>query len=298
MLYYAVLPTFSKTMNKLIAIFLSLALGMMAFGQSAETRAQFYGQEPPKPEVRIPELPAFSPDFGLNLAWHSRNMKEGWTRCDGPTGALQAEFSESGAYLGFWGAYDFTDRVNRKWRFQETRLYAGFAMNFINAGKFGPVTIDLSWTYNHYLDHSRDDAPELSLAFALDQLYHRGRWQAAASLTLNHNYDDEESWLDFATRLTCLLDEAGRKSIVTSFHLYWGDSRKVRTITSRQGIGNAFYAAVLQTEYEWYFTDHLALSPYIALASAPDRRARHAAKASPRDASATVWAGLRLTWQF
>ena len=286
-------------MNKLIAISLGLAMGMaLAWGQSAETRAKFYGQESPKPEIKLPELPPFSPDFGLNLAWHSRNMKEGWTRCDGPTGILQAEFAESGAYLGFWGAYDFTDRVNRKWRFQETRLYAGYAMNFINAGKFGPVTIDLSWTYNHYLDHSHDDAPELSLAFALNQLYHHGRWQAAASLALNHNYDDEETWLDFATRLTCVLDEEGRKNLVTSLHFYWGDSRKVRAIANRPGLGNAFYTSVLQTEFEWRFTEHLTLAPYLALATAPDQRARHAAQDSPMNANATLWAGLQLTWQW
>ena len=283
-----------------LALFFVVALAATALAQSAATRAKFYGQEPP-PEAeqpRIPDLPPFSPDFSIDLGWHSRNMREGWTRCDGPVGTLQAEFSESGAYLGFWGAYDFTDRVNRKWHFQDTRLYAGFAMDFINTGTFGPVTIDLSWTYNHFLDHTTDDNGELGLTLALNQLIHKGRWLGAVSLGLNHNYDDEESWLDLAGRITCLLDENGRKSIVTTLHLYWGDTAKLQALTDRCVNGNAFYAAVLQTEFEWHLTDHLTLSPYLALSSAPDRRARHAAKDSPMDSSALLWAGFRFGWQF
>ena len=292
-------------MHILLTLFLALAFATNAFSQSAETRAQFYGQEPTPPptpaEARAKhlwELPPFDPDFAVDLGWHSRNMREGWTRCDGPTGTIQAEFAESGAYFGAWGAYNFTDRVNRQWRFQDTRFYAGFAMDFLNAGDFGPVTIDLSWTYNHYLDHQTDDAGELGITFAFNQLYQKDRWLATASLGLNHNYDDEETWFDLAGRLTCLLDESGRTSIVTTFHLYWGDTAKLQDITNQRVNGNAFYAVVLQTEFDWHLTDHLSLSPYLALSSAPDRRARHAAKDAPMNSSALLWAGIRLGWQF
>ena len=291
-------------MRSLLTLLFAVALATTAFSQSAETRAQFYGQQPPTPTPaeskakRLLELPPFDPDFAVDLGWHSRNMREGWTRCDGSTGTIQAEFSESGAYLGVWGAYDFTDHVNRKWRFQDTRFYVGFAMDFLNAGDFGPVTIDLSWTYSHYLDHSTDDGGEVGIAFALNQLYQKNRWLAAASLGLNHNYDDEETWLDLAGRLACLLDESGRKSIVTTLHLYWGDTAKVRDVTDRRVNGNAFYALVFQTEFEWRLTEHLTLSPYLALSCAPDHRARLAAKDAPMDSAAILWAGIRLGYQF
>jgi len=290
-------------MRKFLALLFCLALCANAAAQSAETRAQFYNQPPPQPTPeakfqRLLELPPFHPEFALDLGWHSRNIREGWTRCDGPTGTLQAEFAEGGAYLGVWAAYDFTDRANRQWRFQENRFYTGFAMDFINAGDFGPVTIDLSWTYNHYLDHTADDAGELGLAFALNQLYQKDRWLAAISLGLNHNYDDEETWLDLAGRLTCLIDPAGRKSIVTTLHLYWGDTAKLQAVTDRRVNGNAFYATVLQTEFEWHLTEHLTLSPYLALSCAPDRRARHAAQAAPMHSAAILWTGLRLACQF
>ncbi len=289
-------------MQKSLSILCYLTICViLAYGQSAETRAKFYGEEPPPPPdkfQKLMELPPFSPDFAVDAGWHSRNMREGWTRCDGPIGTIQAEFAESGAYLGVWGAYDFTDRVNRKWRFQDTRFYAGFAMDFINAGDYGPVTVDLSWTYNHYLDHSTDDAGEIGLTLSLNQLYQKERWHAATSLGVNHNYDDEETWLDLAGRLTCLLDESGRKSIVTTLHLYWGDTAKLQHLTDRRVDGNAFYAVVLQTEFDWYLTEHLHLSPYLALAGAPDRRARHAAKENPMDAAAILWAGLRIGWLF
>ena len=286
-------------MKRFLVLLLSLVLAATAFAQSAETRAKFYGQEPPPAESpRVPALPPFSPDFGLDLGWHSRSMREGWTRCDGPVGTLQAEFSESGAYLGFWGAYDFTDRVNRKWRFQDTRFYAGFGMDFVNAGSFGPVTLDLSWTYNHYLDHTTDDNGEIGLTVALNQLFQQGRWLGALSLGVNHNYDDEETWMDLAGRVTCLLDESGRKSIITTLHLYWGDTAKLQDITERRVNGNAFYAVVLQTEFNWHLTEHLYLAPYLALSCAPDRRARRAAREMPMDSVAVLWAGLRVGLQF
>ena len=286
-------------MRNILFFFLFLALCSNVFAQSAETRAKFYGKEPPPaPTPRIPEPPPFSPDFSLDLAWHSRNMREGWTRCDGPTGTIQTEFSESGAYLGFWGAYDFTDRVNRQWRFQDTRFYTGFAMDFINAGTLGPVTVDLSWTYNHYLDHTTDDNGEIGLTLALNHLFQKKQWLGAASLAANHNYDDEETWLDLAGRLTYLFDEAGRKSIVTTLHLYWGDTAKLQGLTNHDVDGNAFYAVVLQTEFNWHLTDHLYLAPYLALSCAPDRRARHAAQDDPMDSAAVLWAGIRFGWQF
>ncbi|MBR6470491.1 MAG: hypothetical protein IKS83_01715 [Victivallales bacterium] len=289
-------------MRNILFFFLCLALCSNVFAQSAETRAKFYGQpSPPKTadtSPRVPELPPFSPDFSIDLAWNSRNMREGWTRCDGPTGTLQAEFSESGAYLGFWGAYDFTDRVNRKWRFQDTRFYAGFSMDFINAGTLGPVTVDLSWTYNHYLDHTTDDNGEIGLTLALNQLIQKDRWLAGAAISVNHNYDDEETWLDLAGRVIFPLDDDARKSIVTTLHLYWGDTAKLQGLTNHDVDGNAFYATVLQTEFEWKLTAHLRLAPYLAFSYAPDRRARHAAQTDPMNSAGILWAGIHLVWQF
>lgn len=276
-------------------LFVLLAAASLAWGQSAETRQQFYHPEQ-VPVVR-PVRP-FEPEFNAALTLSSRYMRDGWCRNSDSVALGQAELTESGLYLGTRSTFDFTNKAHRRNRFQDARFYMGFGMPFTNTGCMGPVVVDICWTYNLYPDHAKENSGELSLAFQLNEIWQKGRWAQSGDLTFSHNYDKNETYAVLGTTLYFVLREDGSLQLENSALLYWGDTRKLRRLTDSQCDGNAFYTAAYQCSLPWHFKENWTLTPFVEVDIHPDGRARKAAKADDFNSTANFLAGLRLSCHF
>lgn len=245
----------------------------------------------------FPEL-EFAPDFNTALDWSSRHMREGWARNDRPVGIGQAELSERGGYLGVFAVYDFNDRLNRKWRFEESRFYAGISGDYAGEGSHGPLSFDFSWAYLYYPKRTRSNSAEISADLAMHEFYKGDDWFFGLGVTLIHDYELEEStiapYLEFSQRLNA----SGTLNWDAVATLYWGDTKKVKNITDGGCGSSAFYASTLKVSLHWEFAQGWRLSPYAAISAYPDRRARNAAKVSEMNCEAVFWGGLRLTRTF
>ena len=283
-----------------------LAAGM-AFAQSLETVRRFYeaaeekpapAQNAPAAEVKREEPVAFAPEFSAGVEAASRHLYEGWTRNDRPVGIVQAEFSESIGYAGFWGVYDFNDRLGRKWRFEEERFYAGVHCPLTQDASQTPVELDLSWTYLRYPRRTRLDSAELSAGLNAPEIYGGRGWRVGYGLALLHDYELETTALVQHLEYERFLNDSGTLSGLLRGELHWGDTGKARHLTDGGCDGNAFHAAVARAEISWRFHKNWEAVPYVAAAMHPDGRAREAARASALDSAAVVWGGIRLSCHF
>jgi hypothetical protein len=273
-------------------------------GQSLETIMRF--NEPmqersapaPSAEVKREEPMAFAPEFSAGVEASGRYMYEGWARNDRPVGIVQAEFSESIGYLGFWGVYDFNDRLGRRWRFEEERFYAGVHCPLTQATAEKPVELDLNWTCLRYPRRSRLDSAELSLGLNAPEIYRGRDWRLGFGLALVHDYELETTAMVPHLEYEHFLNDGGTLSALLRGEMHWGDTGKVRRLTDGGCDGNAFHAAVLRAELSWRFHKNWEAVPYVATALHPDRRARQAARDSALDSEAVLWGGLRVSCHF
>lgn len=282
-------------MMAVLAVLSSVCL----WGQSAATRAKFYGlpaPEPQRPEVR-PVRP-FEPDFSAVVSLNSKYFREGWCRNSSPVAIGQFEISESGLYLGTKAVFNFSDRAGRGRHFQDARYYLGCGVPFANTGHMGPVTVDLCWTYNTYPGDSSENSGEIALSFLLDEIWKKGCFALTGGLSLNHNYGKNESYAVADATLHFSLVESGNLQLENAFMLFWGDSRKTRRLTDGKCDGNAFYTAGFQCALPWNINEIWSLTPFVEVDVHPDSRTRKAAKDDSFNASANVQAGLRLTCRF
>lgn len=245
---------------------------------------------PPAPPAVIP----FEPSLALSAEWSSRYMKYGWCRNDRPVGILQAEFSESVGYVGVRGVYDFTDTVNRQWQFQEAWFYAGASADFVNAGEWGPVTVELSWTHNTMPGNSGENHGEIGLGFYLNQMYVSEQCRLSSGLQIDYDYDRSAANIRFNLAWEQCLNREGTLFWRSDAALYWGDTSKIYLLTEKCRREHGFYATVWRTALEWHFREGWRLSPEISFAYVPERPLRQAAGESAWHHPSTLWGGIRI----
>ncbi|MCQ2396643.1 MAG: hypothetical protein MJ106_02975 [Lentisphaeria bacterium] len=279
-------------MNK-ICLFWALLAGLACtciWGQSAATRAKFYGLPEPAPVPQEPQLPPvkpFEPDFAVGISLDSKYFRDGWCRNSSPVAVGQFEICESGLYLGTKDVFDFSDKAGRGRHFQ-----------YANTGHMGPVNVDFCWTYNTYPGDSRENSGEISLALQLSEILKKGCFVLTGGVSLNHNYGKNETYAVADAVLHFSLLESGDLQFEHAFMLFWGDTWKVRRITNGECDGNAFYSAGCQCALPWNVNDALTITPFVEVDVHPDSRARKAAKNDAFNANANVQAGLKLTCHF
>lgn len=307
--------------TRIIPVFL-VFLSMALLGQSAETRARFQGTAPnppplapnplrqqlrglplppppppmtPEKAAALPPMPEFSPALSLSAEWATRYMRDGWCRNDQPVGILQAEFSEGVGYVGVRGVYDFTDAADRQWKFQEAWFYAGVSTDFTDAGDFGPVSVDLSWTHNVMPGNSGENHGEIGLGFYLNEMYAGEKWTMTSGLQFDYDYDRHAVNARLHLRGDWLLNDDGTLRWNASAALYWGDTRKLRLLTDERRHEHGFYASVWRTGLEWDFAPGWTLSPEVSLSYVPERPVRRIAEDDRFHHPAVAWGGIRLT---
>lgn len=277
----------------------AMFVGGLAFGQSAETRAQFNGVPAPKlPTLEVRPVRPFEPVFSTALSLNSKYFRDGWCENSSPVAIGQFEVCESGLYLGTRSTFNFSDRAGRGRHFQDVRYYIGCGVPFVNTGHLGPVTVDVCWTYNLYPGKSNDNSGEIAISFQLDEIWQKGPWALTGALSLNHNYGKNECYAVTDATLHYCLRQDGSLMIDNTALLYWGDTRKLRRVTDGQCGGNAFHTAGFRCALPWSFRDDWHLTPFVEVDIHPDTRARKAAQRDSFNSAATVQAGLSLTCQF
>ncbi len=245
----------------------------------------------------FPDIP-FDPSYNMSLEYASQFVREGWARNNRPVAIGQFEFAEGVGYLGAWGVYDLNNQIGRKWRFEESRFYAGVAGDFAGSGKYGPLSYDLSWSYLYYPGRTDMNSAEICFGLALHRCFHGENWRLGFNVNFIHDYELEESTIAPAATYTLSFNKERTIDLEIRAELYWGDTEKARNMTDGQCDSNAFYAAVLRATLNWEFADGWTLSPSIAASTAPDRRARHAKANDELNSAGTIWGTIRLTRSF
>ncbi|MDY0175841.1 MAG: hypothetical protein RBT25_02980 [Lentisphaeria bacterium] len=254
------------------------------------------------------------PEFQLELDWASKYVDKGVVYNNQALlfGDLSLEFQ--GLYLGVWGAYNlshFQSRngyvgeerglydSERKWRFEEVNPYVGYYYTFDEIEGLGPLTLDLSWTYNHYPTMSEENSAEFELSASLDELYKSDRSNLALKLSAAHDYKIEESWIILGSTYTYALDAEGEFELQLDGELYWGDTKFMREYDAN---GNGLSFAVFELALNWQASEWLCISPYLGASCALDSRVRDWTRQDDDygrfNSRRNYWGGLRATMTY
>ena len=238
----------------------------------------------------------FQPDFSLAADWRSMLLRDGWVASARPVGTLQAEMTESGGYIGLFGAYDFSRQRDDHWNFAEARAYLGYAVRCLNEGPLGTVTVDAGWAYTAFPSSGEDRFGELHLDLHWDELLTADTWRLTAEAGYAWNYDDSQNTLHVGAAHTWLLQPEGRLGWTNRAALFWGDGPKARSLAGRGG--PMFYGLDCTSRLRWQFAQGWTLAPYAGVLLFPDHRAERAARKGRIHRAAAFHAGCAVEWSF